>query len=219
MSFSLARCLAAFVLSGAAACGTSPAASGSDGGTFVAFGPDFQSFSDWPAHVIENGPMGGLSHVAGRRTVFINHLPAAGATEFPVGTIIVKRTEMDGKIFARAKRGGTYNAKGAAGWEWFELTETPDHVAVIRWRGVGPPLGETYGGDPNAGCNMCHKLAVANDYVLDQALMVAGAPGDAAAEAGADAEADAETDGGGSIDSNPGADAGVEAATDDATPD
>jgi hypothetical protein len=144
-----------------------------DGGTFVAFGPDFRGFSSWTALALENPTPGGSTHVAGTRTIYINAVPAVGATEFPVGTIIVKRTEADGKLFARAKRGGTFNPRGAIGWEWFELVETAQHEVAIRWRGLGPPLGEVYGGDPNAGCNMCHKLAIANDYVLAPGLMLA----------------------------------------------
>jgi hypothetical protein len=127
--------------------------------------------------------------VSGRRTVYINEVPAPGATEFPVGTIIVKTTEADGKIFARAKRGGTFNSKGSVGWEWFELIETAKGEIVVKWRGVGPPLGEVYGGDPNAGCNQCHKLAVANDYVLAPGLMLAGSADAGTTDAGADAGA------------------------------
>jgi hypothetical protein len=190
------------LLSGAAACGTSPAAPEGDGGTFVAMGPDFQGFSSWTTQTIQNPVPGGSTHVAGARSIYINMLPPEGATEFPVGTMIVKRTEADGKIFARAKRGGSFNSKGAAGWEWFELVESAGTV-VVKWRGLGPPLGETYGGDPNAGCNMCHKLAASNDYVLAPGLMLApattpdasddavGPPQDGGTEAAADdAQAD-----------------------------
>jgi hypothetical protein len=161
------------LLSGAAACGASPAAPEGDGGTFVAFGSDFQGFRSWTRQTLENPAPGGATHVAGTRSIYVNMLPPAGATEFPVGTIIVKTTDADGKIFARAKRGGAFNARGAAGWEWFELVEDAQGQVAIRWRGLGPPLGETYGGDPNAGCNMCHKLAAANDYVLAPGLALA----------------------------------------------
>jgi hypothetical protein len=165
-------------LSGATACGTSSAAPEGDGGTFTAFGSDFQGFESWTKQTIENGLPGGATHIAGTRSIYINELPPAGATEFPVGTLIVKVTA-DGKIFARAKRGGTFNARGAAGWEWFELVEDAQGQVAIRWRGLGPPLGETYGGDPNAGCNMCHKLATANDYVLAPGLVLSPVDGGA----------------------------------------
>lgn len=157
-----------------AACGASPSTPSADGGApFVAFAADFAGFRSWTAHTVENGEAAGATHVSGRRTIYINQVPPAGATEFPVGTVIVKTTESDGKIFARAKRGGIFNSKGAVGWEWFELLETAQHEIVVKWRGVGPPLGEVYGGDPNAGCNQCHKLAAANDFVLAPGLMLA----------------------------------------------
>jgi hypothetical protein len=146
-----------------------------------------------------SGAAAGSTHVAGTRTVYINRKPPAGATEFPVGTIIVKVTDADGKIFARAKRGGNFNPKGAVGWEWFELLETAQHDVALKWRGVGPPLGETYGGDPNAGCNLCHKAAPTSDYVLTPGLGFepGGAPdggADGAPEADAHAGLDAEPD-------------------------
>jgi hypothetical protein len=160
----------------------------------VAFGPDFQGFRSWSKTTIESAAAGGATHVAGNRTVYVNELPPPGATEFPVGTMMVKVTETDGKIFARAKRGGTFNAKWVPGWEWFELVETKAGDVAIRWRGLGPPAGETYGGDPNAGCNMCHKLAVANDYVLAPGIVLTPAPDGGAEAATQDPTADASAD-------------------------
>ena len=87
----------------------------------------------------------------------------SGSPEFPVGTAIVE-VRASGIIFAAVKRGADFNATGAKNWEWFELLETPD--VVIKWRGVGPPAGEMYGGDPNGGCNACHtRCGGTNDYV------------------------------------------------------
>ncbi len=40
------------------------------------------------------------------------------------------------------KRGGGFNAEGAVGWEWFELTERDDESVAIKWRGVSAPSGE-----------------------------------------------------------------------------
>ena len=62
-------------------------------------------------------------------------------------------------FFAMVKRGGGYNAQGASGWEWFELQNLTDGSGGVQivWRGLGPPAGEVYGGDPNAGCNTCHR--------------------------------------------------------------
>jgi hypothetical protein len=69
-----------------------------------------------------------------------------------------------------AKRGAEFN-RAAPGWEWFELEnlECPDDRVKVIWRGVGPPLGENYGGDPNAGCNTCHTDC-GNDGVCAKAL-------------------------------------------------
>jgi hypothetical protein len=176
-------------------------------GDFVAQNTNFRGYRTWTSFTIDDGQAAGATHVAGKRTIYINQLPPAGATEFPIGTIIVKETAIDGKIFARAKRSPDWNPTGAVGWEWFELL-TKAGATGIFWRGLGPPAGEVYGGDPNAGCNMCHKLAPNNDFVLTPALMLAGASDDAGvAGDGGDGEVDA-----GALDATneTGADAGLE---------
>mgnify|MGYP001550112068 CR=1 FL=1 len=67
------------------------------------------------------------------------------------------------------KRGGDFNGGGAKNWEWFELTENP---VTIVWRGFGPPVGDTYGGDRN-GCNSCHvTCGSTNDYVCSAQLQL-----------------------------------------------
>jgi hypothetical protein len=196
-----ARGAVVLALAALAGCGGTSSETGDGGATFVAFAGDFAGFSKWEHVQFQAGLASGLSHVAGPRSVYINRKPPAGATSFPVGTVIVKVTETDGKIFARAKRGPTFNPKGAAGWEWFELLQTAQGDVVIKWRGVGPPLGETYGGDPNAGCNQCHKTAPASDYVLTPGLGLeigdwdGGVDGATTNDAGDDgAAADAGTD-------------------------
>ena len=73
-------------------------------------------------------------------------------------------------IFGRVKRGGGYNVGGANGWEWFELKNLDEQQSTIIWRGVGPPVGEMYAGDPNGGCNGCHGVASSNDFVLSEPL-------------------------------------------------
>jgi hypothetical protein len=196
----------AAVAAGGAGCtssGSDPAANG----TFIAYNGDFKGYQTWTSFSLDSPTPEGATHVAGPRTIYINHEPPAGASEFPVGTIIVKETMVDGKIFAQAKRGGTYNGTGAVGWEWFELL-TSRGVTGISWRGKGPPAGEIYGGDPNAGCNTCHKLAVNNDSVLAAELRLTPA-GDAGTN-DLDAAA-AETN------QNTSADAGVESTSNDAS--
>ena len=171
---------------GGAACGGGSAPASCS--AFYAYSADFQGFESWQSETYVNPTAEGLTHVAGVRTVYLNHAPPPGATEFPLGTIIVKRTEADGKIFARAKRGCGFNAQGAKGWEWFELMMTAPHVFSIRWGAAFPPAGETYGGDPNGGCNMCHNVP-ANDYVLAPGLSLAGFAADAGTGVDASIEA------------------------------
>jgi hypothetical protein len=147
-----------------------------DGSVFLAVASDFSGFESWTSSSYTSTTPTGSTHVSGTRTVYINQAPPAGATEFPIGTLIVKVTEADGKIFARAKRGGNFNSAGARNWEWFELQEGTSGLS-IRWHGFGPPAGEMYGGDAKGGCNGCHAAATANDYVLSPALQLMPAVG------------------------------------------
>ncbi len=160
-----------------AACAPAESTPGPDpiGDTFLAVDSSFDDFRTWEAFPMAPGPNGTI-HTAGARTEYLNHAPPSGSTEFPVGTIIVKESEEgaipDRQVFARVKRGGGYNAAGAAGWEWFELKNVDEKRSTRIWRGVGPPVGEKYGGDPNGGCNGCHGAAKDNDYVLSEPLQL-----------------------------------------------
>jgi hypothetical protein len=163
------RSLAAVAAAGAlAACGG--AGGGSDASSsFLAFSSTFASFRTWTSFDSAGPADDGTfpADVLGPRTQYINPVPRHGATEFAVGTVIVE-SRASGKIFAGAKRGGDFNATGALNWEWFELTDAP---VTIVWRGVGPPIGDTYGGDPNGGCNACHaRCGLSNDYVCSPRL-------------------------------------------------
>jgi hypothetical protein len=156
-----------------AACGgTSGAADASE--TFLAFSTTFAPFRSWTA-LHSDGPADDGTFppdVLGPRTQYINLVPPHGATEFPLGTVIVEARENGSqKIFGAVKRGGGFNATGAVNWEWFELTDQP---VTIAWRGFGPPAGEMYGGDPNGGCNSCHQSCGAtNDYICSPKLSLA----------------------------------------------
>jgi hypothetical protein len=153
------------------AAGTGALPSVSPTSAFVAFGSDFQGFRSWPSFALPGAPdVGGGAHVAGDRTIYVNRVPPAGATEFEKGTIIVKAIGgADPKLFAMAKRGEGYNGTGAAGWEWFEIQElSGDSLITTEWRGVGPPDGESYAGNAEGGCNGCHA-ASARDGVLSAA--------------------------------------------------
>ncbi|MEO7729658.1 MAG: hypothetical protein ABIY55_01710 [Kofleriaceae bacterium] len=156
---------------------------GIDGGSdtpnsFLAFTQTFAPFRTWTSFH-SDGPVDDgtfMPDVLGPRTQYINQVPPAGSTEFPVGTVIVEARESSAmKIFAGVKRGLDFNTKGAKNWEWFELDEdlTATVQVSIQWRGVGPPLGDTYGGDPNGTCNSCHRACAANDFICSPKLQLA----------------------------------------------
>lgn len=147
-------------------CGEGSEAGEPDQTAFIAFAPDFAGFERWRRFDVQG--VAGLAHPAGARSVFINRLPAKSATAFPVGTVIVKRTE-GGDTFAMVKRGGEYNRSGAVDWEWFEL-EPVGGAWAIAWRGIAPPSGSGYGDIEGGTCNDCHAGAKANDFVYTAAL-------------------------------------------------
>lgn len=146
------------------------------GESLIAFASSFTDFRTWAAYPVTETDT--TVHITGPRTVYLNHAPPHGSKAFPVGTIIVKESEdaalTERKIFAMVKRGASYNASGAQDWEWFELKNVDASRVTIIWRGVGPPAGETYGGDASGGCNTCHTEASANDYVRSSALSLSG---------------------------------------------
>ncbi|HEV7557337.1 MAG TPA: hypothetical protein VGO00_17840 [Kofleriaceae bacterium] len=159
-----------------AACGGGGSNGDADSGdTFIAFSSSFAPFRSW-THFHSDGPTEancGMTpcppNVLGAREQYISATPPSGSSEFPIGSMIVEVRASDGKIFAGAKRGGEFNSGGAKNWEFFELTENP---VTIFWRGLGPPLGDTYGGDPN-GCNTCHiNCGSNNDYVCSAQLQL-----------------------------------------------
>jgi hypothetical protein len=139
----------------------------SDTACFVALASDFAPFKSWTSnHYDAPTDIAGNVHVAGPRTEYYNRAPDKGAKAFPVGTIIVKVIETTDTsahhVFAMVKRGCGFNENGAKDWEWFELSDKND----ILWRGVIPPSGDNYNGDPTGGCNSCHGNGCAtNDSV------------------------------------------------------
>lgn len=151
---------------------------------FIALERDFQDFESWTRVDLSVRPAVSEAHTAGVAHEYVNQLPPAGSKSFPVGTMLVKTVEhdptakaADGKpapqgpdIFAMVKRGGGYNSSGSKGWEWVELRRRDDDSLGIVWRGVNPPSGEGYGGDPLGACNSCHEKATQNDYVHAKAL-------------------------------------------------
>jgi hypothetical protein len=139
----------------------------SESACFVAMAADFAPFKTWQSNHFESATdIGGGTHVSGPRTEYYNRTPDKGAASFPVGTVIVKVLETNDPsahhVFAMAKRGCDFNIEGAKDWEWFEL----DDSGKVLWRGVAPPSGDTYNGDPTGGCNSCHGSAcTSNDSV------------------------------------------------------
>lgn len=168
--FNSSAALVVTVLLAVAGCAkhTTSTTTGDAADEFVAFAPSFSPFRTWTSYMDTLADDGSLpTGVGGPRTQYINMLPPSGSTEFPIGSIIVEVRE-DGKIFASVKRGGDFNASGCVNWEFFELAEDP---VTITWRGTGPPLGDTYGGDPN-GCNNCHTMCASNDYICSPKLQL-----------------------------------------------
>lgn len=147
-------------------------------GAFVAYAPAFQGFRAWESFKIADAPAVSGIHTSGSRTEYLKSRPEHGATSFPVGTIIVKEFDATsagpGQILAMVKRGDGYNAAGADGWEWFELKPAANGSFAILWRGVAPPSGESYNGDPTGGCNSCHGAASDNDSVRSTAIRLSG---------------------------------------------
>jgi hypothetical protein len=156
-----------------------------DAGTFTAYLSDFQSFHSWPSFTFYGAAITDSPHTAGMRTEYINHLPPAGATSFPLGTIIVKELA-DGVTFSMVKVGGGYNPDGAIDWAWYELVNQPDGSVRFQWGPVAvAPQGDPYATSP-VTCNQCHVgEASKNDDVQSWALNLArlesGAPFDGGA--------------------------------------
>jgi hypothetical protein len=159
--------------------GAEPAAVGD---TFIAQQKNFDGLTRWHSfplgeELLDDGTMA-------PRTVYLNHLPPSGATHFPVGTIVVKITEIGAaretwQIHAMVKRGRRFNTQRAAGWEWLELNPVLRADARdqwrIEWRGEEPPSRANYrcvppDGKAVADCNVCHEAARKNDYVMTPEL-------------------------------------------------
>lgn len=143
---------------------------------FLAVAEDFRGYHENPSFDVSGEAALIGIHDGSVITEYINRLPPSGATEFPLGTIIVK--EATGgttahELFAMVKRGGGFNS-GAPGWEWFELQNLDDGKDGVKivWRGFGPPVGEEYGGDAEGGCNKCHGACSGNDSVCSSALQL-----------------------------------------------
>jgi hypothetical protein len=149
------------------------------GAEYVAIERDFEGFEGWTAFDRGSQPVG-PTHPDGSSFVYVNRMPPPGARSFATGTIIVRRTTHDDgviEVHAMAKRGGNYNASGAAGWEFFDLdlAVRPDGTTEPRivWRGEGPQMGDGYvvpDGGVILSCNHCHASFPENDSVIGPEL-------------------------------------------------
>ncbi|MFO0680852.1 MAG: hypothetical protein U0234_02320 [Sandaracinus sp.] len=144
---------------------------------------EFVGLSGWTRFDRGTDPVH-IDDPTGMSTVYIDRLPPSGATEFPVGTHVLRirgtgddpaQWEAHGMV----KRGGDFNAEGAVGWEYYGLDlsrdASGDLVATTRWRGVGPPDGDGYAvadAGPVLGCNHCHGAATWNDSVIGDELLL-----------------------------------------------
>ncbi len=146
---------------------------------FIALQRDFQTFRSWTRIQVGDAEVVG-GHPAGPRFAYLSRAPVDGA--FPVGTIIVKTTEVGEpatwKIHARVKRGGGFNARGATEWEWFDLRINTSDESLLMWRGEKPPANHGYESLPGLGatssmdgdCNSCHVAARDTDFILAPAV-------------------------------------------------
>lgn len=172
-----ARCLVALALALAGCGGDAPPTE------HVASEADFAGFDTWER--FDRGHRGFLpSHPDGQTYVYRNHPPPEGTTHHPVGTIVVRVTmagpESDWEVHAMVRRGGTFNATGAAGWEYFDLSlaRTGDRLTpTINWRGEGPgdsADGYAHGAEGVAlGCNHCHAAVARHDGLIGDELALA----------------------------------------------
>lgn len=115
--------------------------------TFIALDRDFVGFETWQSFDLGETIVEGLPY--GRRVLYVSAMPPAGASEFPIGTKLVKvfedpelpRDQWD--IYAMVKRGGGFNGNGAVNWEWFELVRDSAGQPSAEWRGTEPRQAAT----------------------------------------------------------------------------
>lgn len=177
-----------FFASGAlgAVCALLAACGGGKGepATFIALDRDFLGYSSWLTMTLPHQPLADLTEPMGPRVAFLNKRPPKGASEYPVGTIIVKEIQDQPDAdtwprFAIAKRGGGFNPDGAAGWEFFLLRLDTQGNLYITSRGLAPSdTGFDGGGDQYTpagaagGCNICHGQSefAAHDHIISVPL-------------------------------------------------
>ena len=101
-------------------------------GEFVAMQSDFEGYERWRRFELDP-PDPRLG--SGARAVYVSAMPPRGSTSFPRCTILLKVGENGPEptgwlMVGMVKRGGGYNAEGAAGWEWFDLDLSESELAA-----------------------------------------------------------------------------------------
>jgi hypothetical protein len=144
---------------------------------FVSQITDFDGFCNWSsAPAMAPGDAGDGVHGLGPLTVYWKKAPPHDASEFPVGTIIVKESQAADAgarvAFAMVRRASpaVYNAAGG-GWEWWSLHDTGNCAFTELWRGPVSQGSDSYVGTPAGDCNGCHSRTT-NDFVWDTALQL-----------------------------------------------
>ena len=152
----------------AAGCSSGSSGSGGDCTQVPVTNSSFAGYESWTEFSFTGTAIAGSPHTSGPRRIYLSQKPPHGATEFPVGTIIVKEIgappASGDSVFAMVKVGCDYNSQGAVNWEWYELQVDAQGTPSILWNGSEPPAGQSYSGNPTA-CNDCHSGAKQNDYV------------------------------------------------------
>lgn len=144
---------------------------------------DVSDFADYRTWTSFERTRSGLmpAHPNGTSRVYINHLPEHGASTFPIGTIVVRETEIGARdtweVHVMVRRSAEFNPLGAVGWEFFDLRLAPDDSTppTILWRGEGPANdADGYANEDGTflGCNHCHGAAVRNDSVIGSELQL-----------------------------------------------
>lgn len=150
---------------------------------FIVVDSDYAEYATWPSFDLGDAPL--MGHPAGERVAYLNQKAPVGATQYPMGTILIKevRTVPDDPtkwdLFAMVKRGGNYDSDGARGWEFLILKRTASGAPLWTSRGEAPRDS----GDGGAGsyegsglngktCTTCHGAVGTeqHDYILSPLL-------------------------------------------------
>lgn len=137
---------------------------------FVADNNTFAGYESWYLHDTKTGvdpanlgmAHGGADSTSERKIYFTSSSVTKQNGEFPVGTIVSKKTTWDNgnmtMITAMAKRGNNFDADGND-WEYFILNA--DGSILVDG-------GETKRGANlnNGGCKSCHGKVSNNDYIF-----------------------------------------------------